>query len=335
MSTSTHLPLCIYCGTARPADESRCPHCGRPWIDVRVGAPAEQSAPVMAGVGVASTGAVAAPVPPAPAGEDSGTPEPPPGEPDPDPDGSRNFVWLIPALIAGVAVIVIALFALGLLDGAGETTAAPDTTIPPETTVPVSTTQAPTTTTTAPTTTTSTVPPTTIPAPGMIAPVGNPIPLSSLTLKSGGIGPIAFGDPADEALGRLVSSIGEPSETGAAGEELGLCEGDDGRFARWDGLTAVVSGTIADGTFVGYRFDTVAVPTMQLDLSTPSGLRVGDSVKTLNEIYKSYRIDYVSAAGTDLFQLSDGDGLLLWGPVTSIEPTGRVDGIYAPDACTS
>ncbi len=293
----------------------------------------------MAGVAAASGGATATnPVPsPSPTEGDPGVSEPPPETgPETASDESRNFIWLIPVLIAGAAVIVIALFALGFLDGTGATTAAPETTIPAATTIPTTTTQPPTTTTTTtPTTTSTTVPSTTIPSPGTIASVGDPIPLSSLTLKSGGIGPIAFGEPADEALGRLVSSIGEPSETGAAGEELGLCEGDDGRFVRWDGLTAVVSGTIADGTFAGYRFDAISVPTMQLDLSTPSGLRVGDTVKTLEDIYKSYRVDYISAAGTDLFQLADGDGLLLWGPVTSTEPSGRVEGIYAPDVCTS
>lgn len=244
-------------------------------------------------------------------------------------------MWLIPAIIAGVAVIVVGLFAFGLLDGPVDTTAAQNTTIPTVTSAPVTTTQAPTTTTVAQTTTSTTVTPTTIPAPGMIDPVSDPIPLSALTLNSGGIGPIAFDDPAEEAIGRLVSSIGEPSETGSADENLGLCAGDDGRFVRWDGLTAVVSGTLADGTFVAYRYDAISVPTMQLDLSTPSGLRVGDSVKTLNEIYKSYQIDYVSAAGTNMFRLSDGDGLLLWGPVTSREDSGRVEGIYAPEVCES
>jgi len=254
-----------------------------------------------------------------------------------DPDPSRRFVWLIPALIAGIAVIVIALFAFGLLDGNGEPTAVPTTTLPSPSTVPVTAPPTPSTTLVeeAVDTTTTTVTTTTIPAPEAIAPVGNPVSLSSLTLKAGGIGPISFGDPAPEAIGRLVSSIGEPSETGAAGESLGLCTGDDGRFVRWDGLTAVVSGSLSDGTFVGYRYDGIPVPTMQLDLSTPSGLRIGDSVARLNEIYTSYQIDYLSAAGTDLFRLSDTDGLLLWGPVTSVEDSGRVEGVYAPDTCSN
>ena len=35
-----------------------------------------------------------------------------------------------------------------------------------------------------------------------------------------------------------------------------------------------------------------------------------------------------------LFRLSQADDLLLWGPVSSIEDSGRVEGIYAPDACS-
>src|SRR5665811_848058 len=111
---------------------------------------------------------------PRPAAGVPGGGEQPIGDPDPNSDPSRRFVWFIPALIAGIAVIVIGLFGFGLLDGEGATTVAQATTLPPATT-----------TSTAPATTT------TVPGPGMIAPVGDPIPLSSLTLKAGGIGPIA------------------------------------------------------------------------------------------------------------------------------------------------
>jgi len=292
----------------------------------------------MAGVAAAAATTPTSPPPAATSTQTIGNSErdqapPPPAEPGPD--ASHRFVWIIPALIAAVAVIVLVLFGLGLLDSSGGTAVAPTTSLPVPTTAPVTIPPTPTTTVEASTTTSTTVPPTTIPDPGSIAPVGDPIPMSSLTLKAGGIGPIGFGDTAAEAIGRLVSSIGEPSETGKADEDLGLCAGDDGRFARWDGLTAIVSGTFDDGTFVGYRYDAVSVPTMQLDLSTPSGLRVGDSVARLNQIYASYQIDYVSTAGTDMFRLSDGDGVLLWGPVTSIEDSGRVEGIYAPDACSN
>ena len=259
---------------------------------------------------------------------------PPPFAPDEASDGesSQSFVWLIPALIAAAAVIVVALFGFGLLDDSEPVAAPVPTTVPaPTTTAPTTTTPAPTTTA-APTTTTTT---TTIPVAASIAPVGDALSMSSLTLRASGIGPILIGESASDSIGRLVASLGRPEEIGAAGEEVGLCAGEEGRFVRWAGLTAVVSGTLEDGTFAGYRYVEQSVPTMHLDFSTPSGLRVGDSVASLNEIYSSYQVVYVTDGGVIIFRLSDPDGLLLWGPLSSVEPTGRVEGIHSPDACTS
>ncbi len=428
MSTSTHLPLCVYCGTARSADETRCPQCGRPWIDVRVGSPtaAQDQARIPAMVGGASAAAsttlspdtavddhtpddspadsaplaattaaattlddtptersldegtadstaiatepaedtssdaalpaatvddsvaatqddatstladtTLAPSSPTTEAEADVVPPPPAAaeEETPGVDPSQRFVWLIPALIAGAAVIVVGLFGLGFLDNESEPTTAPVASAAPvpTTAAQTTTTQAPTTTAAPSTTTTST----TIPGLSSIESVGNAIPMSSLTLKAGGIGPLVIGDAAPDAVGRLVASLGRPEEIGAGDEELGLCEGEDGRFVRWAGLTVVVAGTLEDGVFAGYRFEEQAVPTMHLDLATPSGLRVGDPVSALNEIYAAYKIDYVSDGGIDLFALSDEQGLLLWGPVSSIEDSGRVQGIHSPDACSS
>ena len=266
-----------------------------------------------------------------PASEDADVP---PIDVESDDDATGSFKWLIPVLIAAIAAVVIALFAFGVLDGPVDTSAAPATTLPPIPTTVAATTVPPAPTTTiAPTTTSITT--TTIPDPSSFEPGGTAVPFSALTLTANGIGPIAFGDAAPDAIGRLVASLGEPEETGVAGEEMGLCADDDGRFIRWAGLTIAITGTFVDGTFSGYRYEDEAVPTMHLDLATPSGLRIGDPISTLNQIYSSYQIDYLSSGGTDLFRLSDADGPLLWGPVSSIEDSGRVEGIYAPTACSS
>ena len=252
------------------------------------------------------------------------------GGDEPVADPSERFVWLIPALIAAAAIVIVALFGFGFLDGDAdpEPTAAPTVEATPTTAAPTTTTPSTTTTTTPSTTTT-----TTIPAASALPPVGDAISMSSLTLTAGGIGPVGFGQPASDAIGRLVASLGRPEETGIADEALGLCPGADGRFVRWAGLTAVVSGTLEDGTFVGYRYEEEAVPIMHLDFATPSGLRLGDPVSALNEIYSSYQIDYVSDSGSVRFRLSDAEGLLLWGPVSSVEDSGRVEGIHSPDGC--
>lgn len=302
-----------------------------------VGATSETAGTVSGGTATGDSPVDTVPSPPtptAPAGTDVVAPPPDAVTEDtPAVDPSQRFVWLIPALVAAAAVIVIGLFGFGFLDDDTEPAAAPDpvpTSVP--TTAPETTTTEATTTTTAPSTTTTS---TTIAAPASIPAVGDALSMSSLTLKAGGIGPLVIGDAAADTIGRLVASLGRPVEVGVADESLGLCPGQEGRFIRWAGLTAIVSGTIDDGVFAGYRYEDQAVPTMHLDLATPSGVRIGDSVSTLNEVYAAYKIDYVSESGSDLFRLSDVDGLLLWGPVSSIEDTGRVEGIYSPDSCPS
>jgi hypothetical protein len=302
-----------------------------------VGATSETAGTALGGNATSDTPADTAPPPPtptAPAGTD--VVPPPPDvvtEEAPAIDPSQRFIWLIPALVGAAAVIVIGLFGFGFFDDDTEPTAAPDpvpTSVPA--TAPETTTTQATTTTAAPSTTTTS---TTIPALASIPAVGDALAMSSLTLKAGGIGPLVIGDAAADTIGRLVASLGRPEEVGVADEALGLCPGQQGRFVRWAGLTAIVSGTLGDGAFAGYRYEDQAVPTMHLDFATPSGVRIGDSVSTLNEVYAAYKIDYVSEGGSDLFRLSDADGLLLWGPISSIEDSGRVEGIYSPDSCSS
>ena len=333
MSTSAQLPLCVYCGTARPADHSQCPDCGRPWIDVRVGAMAKSRVHVAVG---AATTTETPNVSSIPINSAEG------GEPDNDQltvvladdedERAPRFRRAIPILLGLSALGVIAMFASGLLDAnpaepappTAQTTATTQATAPP-TSAPAPTTTAPPPTTTSPTTT--------IPAPSLIGASGDPVVTSRLTLKAGGIGPIETGTPAQEALGRLVASLGAPEEVGVAGTEHGLCQGDDGRYVRWAQLTVIVLGTVTDGTFVGYRYQEPSVPTSLINLATPSGIRLGDDVATLNETYASFTITYETVAGATTFRLFEDAELLLWGPVSSTDDNGRIEGIYSPAAC--
>ncbi len=332
MSTSAQLPLCVYCGTARPADRSQCPQCGRPWIDVRVGAYAEAKVPAGVGAAIAAEtpggATVAVTEPPAQPGEQL-TVDLTSDEPDERPSSFRLPIAIV---LTVSATAVFAMFAFGLLDGGEDVDGASTTASVPTTTPPTSTTLPPTTT--APPATT-TVPTTTIPEPASIAAAGDPVELSRLTLKADGIGPIDIGSPAPEALGRLAASLGTPDMIGAAGAEYGLCAGADGRIVRWAELTAVIDGTIATGSFVGFRFEEPAVPTSHVDLATPSGLRLGDDLRTLNEVYARYDVVYETIGEASAFYLYDGDELLLWGPISSAEETGRVEGIYSPPPCVA
>ena len=343
MSTSAQLPLCVYCGTERPADQSRCTTCGKTWIDIRVGA--GQEIPVTAAVGAGISAAGSGTLPAAPPSVSAGLSD----------DGDSYFEdwdpwaapprntrhekrWLIPGILAAAVIIVYGLIFFGFLDGSDESAAttappaAPATTGAPNTTDAPSTTAVPApTTTAAPTTTTTT---TTVPAPTAFTATGDPVALNRFRLSSSALGPVAFGISVEEATGILVASLGTADESGVAGEELGLCETESGFWLRWAELTVVFSGTSDSGTFVSYRHATPAGPaTSHIDLQTPSGIRLGDSIADLESTYDQFAIAYEVVDGKDFFALREGEELLLWGPISSTEPSGRIEGIFSPDSC--
>jgi hypothetical protein len=246
-----------------------------------------------------------------------------------------TFRRAIPIVLGLSAIAVVVMFGLGLLDEeqspSPDEIAAPTTTLQPTTIPETPVTAAPTTTTPPPTT----APTTTIPAPSDLGVAGDPVPISRLTLKADGLGPIEIGTPASEAIGRLVASLGTPEAIGIAGQAYGLCADEDGRVIRWAELNAIVSGTLVEGSFVGYRYEEQAVPTGTIDLATPSGIHLGDDIATLNEVYARYSISYETAGGESTFSLSLDEELLLWGPVSSTEESGRIEGIYSPPSCGS
>jgi hypothetical protein len=268
-------------------------------------------------------------------GDDPLPPMEDPTLPPATPPRSPLLTGLIVALL--LAVVSVAFFQL--LGSDDEPTASASTTT-------VSTTTAApgeTTSTTSPdagsTTTVASAPPASF---DPYVASGEAIPPEQLTLAVDGIGPIAFGSPAAEAVGRLIASLGEPTtdsgpvtSTGA----FGACEGEMERIVRWGPLVAVVV-IDPDGTevFGGYRLDLQygdILSSAATDLATVSGLKAGDSVLTLEDIYSNFRIQYVVVPGLDTtFQLFGSSGAqLLWGPVTSEADDGTVLGIYAPDAC--
>ena len=175
-------------------------------------------------------------------------------------------------------------------------------------------------------------------------PVGNPIPLPDLRLEVGGIGPISLGSKAADAVGQLIASLGEPtSDTGEiiSTGEFGACVDKPVRIVKFGALAAIV--VIDDDgveTFGGYRLDLTyegASTSAAADLETLSGLKLGNSVVQLREIYPGFDITLV--ADPDLgriFELRSGNtgNLLLWGPVTDSgsEGTDTIMGIYPVDA---
>ncbi len=329
--TTSNLPICIHCGTARPADETLCPNCGKPWIDVTIEQPPTASAAPTPPAAVGATTPPTAPPPvPAPAapeprhdtgefGLDEWTlpPEPP----------KSKAIWAIPVVLL-VGVVGFWVY-FGFINGSGTTTtlAAVETT----TTQVDTTTTAPDTTTTSDTssTTTTTLPP--FPSASAWPAVGDPIDQADLGLKAGGIGPIDFGAPLPEAAGILVSSLGEAEAAGIDD----VCEPGEAYWLQWGPLRAIFDGTDTDATFVSYRYEDTGAGTAAVDLATLSGIRLGDSVEKLRETYVSYTVTFEVIEGADHFRLVDGSDLLLWGPVSSTDPDGTIEGIYSPSSCPS
>lgn len=253
----------------------------------------------------------------------------------------------IATVLAAISVIAFGLLASdGTSSAAPTTTAAPGDTTPGDTTpgdtTPGDTTPGDTTGSTGGTDSTQA----TLPGsgePNTIAPVGVPIAINELTMSSNDIGPLEFGDPGNDVLGRLVSTFGQPTDdTGfiIGNGGFGECPGESIRVVRWGPLNIVTRGEPSNHVFVSYRMDLkyggITSPTT--DMATLSGLRVGDTVGELEEIYSDFNIQYVVDQDVGLtFELraSVGGDVLLWGPVDSQAPDALVTGLYSPDSCSS
>lgn len=239
--------------------------------------------------------------------------------------------WSQTAIVAAIVLGIVAAWFVMLAvisrdSGDEDPTAAtdPDATTPASTAAPETTIAS---TTSAPTTTLA--PTTTVPA---IEPVGDPIPLPDLQLGAFALGPIDFG--ATDGLGRLVASLDQPEAIAAAGVEHGLCPDETGFVAQWGPLSAIFIGSTQTNLLVGYQLgNDPAHPASEL--TTLSGLQVGDTVAELESTYASLSISYEEIDGQLHFILvRQADSVtLLWGPVTSADADGTVEGIYSPRAC--
>lgn len=196
--------------------------------------------------------------------------------------------------------------------------------------------------------TTSTTIGTTTPPSEPFPPVGNPIAVDKMKLKSDMVGiqindvpDLKFGDPADITIGRLTSSFGEPdqdTEWQVSTGQWGVCVGELERIIRFGPFAAVVTTDGTTEVFSGYRQD-LSFGDLDSDatqLATLSGLKAGDTVERLQQIYASEDVQFsTDPALGDIFELrgSDTSQLLLWGPVRGTDPDSLVVGIYSPDVC--
>jgi hypothetical protein len=321
--TPTREGLCVYCGTARPISKPICPQCGRTWIDTKVG---EEIPPLTPEIVAASSQEREALLEQQRAGVEEADRE------------SRPWGLLVGAVIAAAAVAAI-FFGIISGDGDGEdvaasttqTTAAPGTTAATTTTTVATTTTPTTAGTTTSSTTTSTTTTTTIPS---IEPEGAAIPIEDLTLGAFALGPFSFN--ADAAyLGRLVATLGQPDGRTEAGTDYGLCPDDDGVAYTWGALTAIFRIEGEREVLAGYRLDETGTDHPTQSITSRSGLQLGHTLEIVSGIYLQSGLAVEAIDGTPHFLLlrSTDDSTLLWGPVTSTEQSGTVEGIYSPQAC--
>lgn len=333
--TTSNLPICIHCGTPRPADETLCPECGRPWIDVRIATQIPTAAEAsQADVPTADTTDVV--VPPDPPRPDA---QPPTveihdtgefGMDDwslpPDPPKNRT-VWLLPlALLAAVG----AFWAFVYFGGDSTTTSTLVAETPTSTTTSTTTTipvvVADPSTTTSSTTTTTTVP---YPAATDWVAFGDDLPTTELGLKAAGIGPLLFGASIEDVAGQLVASIGQAESAG----DSAVCHPAEAYWLQWGPLKAIFDGYEPGSSFVSFRYEETDDGSANVILRTLSGLELGQTVSQLQATYPQFTITFELIDGRDHFRLASGGDLLLWGPVSSTDSDGTVLGIYSPTPC--
>jgi len=160
------------------------------------------------------------------------------------------------------------------------------------------------------------------------------VPVGDLTLGAFALGPFRF-DAEEDYLGRLVASLGQPDGRNDVGADMGLCDGEEGVAYTWGGLTAVFRVEGDARQLAGYRLDDTGGDEATQQITTLSGLALGDTIERLNAIYLESGVVFQDIDGTTHFilQRSSDGATLLWGPVSSSDSSGTVEGIYSPRAC--
>lgn len=287
------------------------------------------------------------PPPPAPQPTQSAAPTGNPQKGAAKPGRGRRFAWYAAAVIVLLVIGgLLAEFApLGPNSGSSSESVTPVDPLGADDTLVIDTTEPPVTTTQVPQTTTVTTEPpaTTLPGtsvPG-IEPIGDSIPLDDLQMGVDGLlEALPLGDDGAVTLGRLAATFGQPDADSGATEstgELGTCSGDTVRIVRFGSLAVI--NTVADGeVFAAYRVDLdfQEAASEADELQTISGLRAGDTVESLQETYSTLDVVLLDDPDGASFELrSNGGALLLHGPLTGVDPSDEVLGIYSPDLCSS
>jgi hypothetical protein len=267
----------------------------------------------------------------------------PPMEPPTTPPAQPPGSPLLTGLIIGLLLIALSVAVFQVLGSDDSGTASPS-----DTSTTAGDSETSTTTGDGQTTTTGNGATTTSPGTDPYPPVGDPIPVEDLKMKADGfkvevdgVSDIVFGTDADSAIGQLVASFGASTQdTGwqVSTEQFGVCNGDFERIVYFGPFAAIVTKPDGQEIFNGYRsdlqFGDLTNPAASLE--TLSGLKIGDTVATLKEIYSGEKVEFSTDPKLgEIYQVIGGStgNLLLWGPVDGTADDDRVIGIYAPDVC--
>ncbi|MCP3976971.1 MAG: calcium-binding protein [bacterium] len=130
-------------------------------------------------------------------------------------------------------------------------------------------------------------------------------PFGHWRLKATGIGPIDFGTPTDTALVEFAL-FGDPMTEGDPDEDsgwidsfsiYGTCPNEQVRMVRWGNLRTFYTRTgLTEGTF--FFWDVLNGPGYaDKKLSTPAGLRFGDTRGQLELLYTDLNVDFIEPFG--------------------------------------
>lgn len=269
----------------------------------------------------------------------------PPMEPPTTPPAQPPGSPLLTALIIGLLLIALSVAVFQLLGQDDSAIVAATTTTTDGLGTTTTTDGSGTTTTTDGSGTTIT-----IPAGDPYLPVEPPIPVEDQKMITNGmrindndIPDIVFGTDAETAIGRYVASFGpSTNDTGwqVSTGGIGVCAGDLERIITFGTYAAIVTKPGGQEVYSGYRQDlTFGDAThVAFGIETLSGLKLGDTVGEMREIYKNQTVSFSDDPKLGNVYMIEGASsgtLLLWGPAEGDTDEDLIIGIYAPDVCTS
>ncbi|MGH8923451.1 MAG: hypothetical protein ACRDWA_02220 [Acidimicrobiia bacterium] len=225
-------------------------------------------------------------------------------------------------IIAGLAVVVIAILALRGDETPPTTTAAlvsETTAAAPASTLSVTT--APRLTTTTGSETASTL----------------ADPLDALFLSGDGLGEIGLGAAAESAITQLSATLGLPDDDTDWTTDLGTCPGTESRIVRWSSLQIfLTNGETAwasEPHFFHYGQSLAAGGGEYLDLRTDQEIGIGSTIGELKLAYGETVTVGDDPAFGPYWEVVGTDPSYLWGTATGIEDDSVIDAVSGGAGC--